>query len=233
MRRDCESLLGARASRPHLGHGTTNDKQRHRSWHSRGYLPHFDAAGVIQFVTFRLSDSLPADILAELVRESSIGEKILTSANRTKHLRRRIEWYLDQGQGECWLRDARIASIVESALLKFDGDRYRQIAWVVMPNHVHTVFEVFDGFPMDRVVHSWKSFTAKQANKVIGRRGRFWSPDYFDRFIRDDEHLSAVTAYIEENPVKAGLVDVADDWRWGSASWRRGRLDAGETPALH
>ncbi len=233
MREDCDSALGARASRPHLGSDTSNDKTEHRSWHSRGYLPHFDEAGVIQFVTFRLSDSLPADVLAEWAREYFTVDSALTSSNRAALLRRRIERYLDQGQGKCWLREERIANTVESALLKFDGKRYRQLAWVVMPNHVHTLFEVFDGFPMDRVVHSWKSFTAKQANKLLGRRGRFWAVDYFDRYIRDDEHLAATIAYIEENPVKAGLVNVAGDWRWGSAARRIGRLDAGETPALH
>ena len=233
MSQDCNSFLGARASRPHFGGDKMDEKKIHRLWHSRGYLPHFDAAGVIQFVTFRLSDSLPADVLAELVRESTTVDNIIPATDRAAHLRRRIERYLDQGQGACWLRDDRIANIVEGALLEFDGERYRQLAWIIMPNHVHTLIEVFDGFPMDRIVHSWKSFTSKEANKVLGRQGRFWSPDYFDRFVRNDEHLSAVTVYIEENPVKAGLARTASDWTWGSAAWRRGRFDAGETPALH
>ena len=167
MRQDCDSVLGERASRPHLNSDTTDDKTSHRLWHSRGYLPHFDAAGVIQFVTFSLSDSLHADVLAEWVRESSTVDSTLTASNRAAYLRRRIERYLDQSQGKCWLGDERIANIVEGALLKFDGERYRQLAWVIMPNHVHTLFEVFDGFPMDRVVHSWMYFTAKQTNKIL------------------------------------------------------------------
>ena len=108
-------------------------------------------------------------------------------------------------------------------MLHFDGARNHLLAWAIMPNHVHTLIEVFDGFPLDDVIHTWKSFTAKQANRLLGRGGRFWAPDYYDRQVRDDEHLAAVTDYIEQNPVKAGLVRFAEDWPWGSASTKRTR----------
>ena len=86
-----------------------------------------------------------------------------------------------------------------------------------MPNHVHALIETFHGFPLDGVIHSWKSFTSKQANLILGRAGQFWMPDYFDRYIRNDEHLAATMSFIEQNPVQAGLVRSADEWRWGSA----------------
>lgn len=87
-----------------------------------------------------------------------------------------------------------------------------------MPNHVHALIETKPGFPLEGVVHSWKSFTSKQINKILGRRGQIWEADYFDRYIRDENHLTAVVDYIEKNPVKAGLVDKAGAWPWSSAA---------------
>ena len=201
-----EPLLGARASRPH------------KAWHSRGYLPHLDQPDIIQSITFRLADSVPADVIAAWKSEMALKGREATSDPRCAELRERIERYAGQGHGACWLRDERIAGQVEDALLHFDGVRYRLLSWVIMPNHVHALIETTPGFPLEAVVHSWKSFTAKQVNKILGRSGQVWEEDYFDRYIRDENHLSAVVDYIEQNPVKAGLVDTASDWRWSSAS---------------
>jgi hypothetical protein len=44
-----------------------------------------------------------------------------------------------------------------------------------MPNHVHALIEQAGGFPLGDIVHAWKSFTAKQANKQLGRTGAFWA----------------------------------------------------------
>ena len=201
-----EPLLGVRASRPH------------NAWHSRGYLPHLDQPDIIQSITFRLADSVPADVIAAWKSELALKGREVTSDPRCAELRERIERYAGQGHGACWLRDERIAGQVEDALLHFDGVRYRLLSWVIMPNHVHALIETTPGFPLEAVVHSWKSFTAKQVNKILGRSGQVWEEDYFDRYIRDENHLSTVVDYIEQNPVKAGLVDTASDWRWSSAS---------------
>ena len=208
--------LGARASRPH------------KAWHSRGYLPHLDQPGAIQSLTFRLSDSVPADIISHWKRELALTGDEAPDDPRCAELRERIERYADQGHGACWLRDERIASRVEEALFHFDGVRYRLLAWVVMPNHVHALIETLPDFPLADIIHSWKSYTAKQANKTLKRTGAFWMPDYFDCYVRDEQHLAAVATYIEQNPVKAGLVRSAGDWQWSSASGRQ----AGGTPAL-
>ncbi|MEJ7618195.1 MAG: transposase, partial [Pyrinomonadaceae bacterium] len=90
--------------------------------------------------------------------------------------RQQIETYLDAGYGSCALRDRRCARIVEDALLHFDGERYGLLAWVVMPNHVHVLVETRDGHSVSKVMHSWKSFTAKEAQKVLGGAGGFWQP---------------------------------------------------------
>ncbi len=93
----------------------------HKGWHSRGYLPHLDAGDVVQMVTFRLADSFPQEILALWADE--LAHLSQDEAATERH--RRIERYIDHGVGACWLRDKRIASLVQDALLYFDGDRYR------------------------------------------------------------------------------------------------------------
>jgi REP element-mobilizing transposase RayT len=188
----------------------------HRGWHSRGYLPHWDHPGMIQSANFRLGDSLPAKVIAEWKCEIDL----LPENNQSAALRRRMEEYLDAGHGNCWLRRAEIARLVQEALLHFDGDRYRLLAWCVMPNHVHTLVETQEGFPLADIVHSWKSFTGHEANKILSRTGEFWQRDYFDRYVRDAEHYERVVAYIEENPVKANLAKIKTDWAWSSARFR-------------
>ena len=183
----------------------------HKGWRSRGYLPHFDQPGLIQAITFRLADSLPVHVVAALAEELDEG----TSAEK----RARVEMYLNAGYGACYLRDPRVGQLVENAFLYFDGVRYRLIAWVVMPNHVHILIEIIEGYPMDTIVHSWKSYTANEANKILGRKGRFWYPDYYDRFIRDERHFNNAVRYIHENPVKAGLVGNPEGWLFSSARY--------------
>ena len=124
---------------------------------------------------------------------------------RTIELHRRIARYEDAGHGACWLRDPRIGALVEGALLHFDGQRYRLLAWCVMPNHVHALAEMISGFPLSKVLHSWKSFTANEANKILNRQGELWQRDYRDRHIRNAEHFEKAIRYIERNPVEAGL----------------------------
>ncbi len=134
-------------------------------------------------------------------------------------LRRRIEAYLDRGEGQAWLRDPRIAGLVQDALRHFDGTRYHLHAWTVMPNHIHALLTLTTGGDLSAVVHSWKSYTAKAANRALGRTGTFWQADYFDRGIRDQRHFAAVVSYIEENPVKAGLCATSDAWPYSSRGY--------------
>jgi putative transposase len=178
-----------------------------KGWHSRGYLPHFDSPETVQFVTFRLADSLPAHVAKALQDRD--------------HAFPRLERELDSGIGACWLNRPDIASLVENALLHFDGERYRLLAWCVMPNHAHVVVEIVDENSLTNIVGSWKSFTAKRANVLLGRSGSFWHADYFDRYMRDDRHLARTTEYVENNPVKAKLVSDVTEWPWSSARFRR------------
>jgi putative DNA methylase len=180
----------------------------HTGWRSRGYLPHLDAPDLVQHVVFRLVDSLPARLGDEIAACSAAARADAVDAA------------LDRGYGRHDLAIPEIGEVTQNALLRFDGERYALIAWCVMPNHVHVLAEIRAGNRLDRVVHSWKSFTAKAANRLLRRAGRFWAPEYFDRYMRDDSHLAATRAYIEGNPVTAGLCRDACDWRFSSASMR-------------
>ena len=182
--------------------------------YSRGYLPHFDGDELTQFITFRLVDSMPQEVLERWRLELERGK--ITDTD----FRRRIEFYLDQGYGACYLRDAQIARMIEENLFNFDGVKYKLHAWVVMPNHVHLLLTPRNGYALEQIVHSCKSYTANQANKILGRSGRFWFPEAFDRFIRNQRHFENTFAYIENNPVKAGLCEKPSDWRYSSAYHR-------------
>ncbi len=190
----------------------------HKGWYSRGHLPHFDAAHIYQFVTFRLHDSVPAEVIAQWKAGLHWTEQTKPNSKEAIELRKRIEKYEDSGHGACYLRDERIAALVAQALRQFDGQRYHLVAWCIMPNHVHVLIQQIEGHPLAKVIQSWKSFTAHEANKHLGRSGDFWMPDYFDRFIRDAEHFAAEVEYIHQNPVKAGLVSAPEEWRWSSAA---------------
>lgn len=179
--------------------------------YSRGYLPHFDEPGLVQGITYRLHDSMPIEQRLEwepLLRMSDSGTRS-----------ERIEAYVNAGYGSCLLRDPRVAAIVQENLLHFDGLRYRLLAWVIMPNHVHVLIETVEGHSLPGVVHAWKSYTANRANELLGRTGHFWHREYFDRYIRDERHLERAVGYVHDNPVKAGLVAHAADWPFSSASW--------------
>ncbi|MDE2362711.1 MAG: transposase [Hyphomicrobiales bacterium] len=176
-------------------------------WYSRGYLPHFDSPEILQHIVFRTWDSLPPALAVkngDAARRASIADEAL-----------------DRSIGSRPLDDPLLAGIVQEALLHFDGFRYHMSAWCVMPNHAHVLIELADGFPLPDVVHSWKSFTATRINANLGRRGPFWARDYFDRFMRSEAHFESTVAYIENNPVKAGLCERPQDWLFSSAR-RRG-----------
>jgi len=177
-------------------------------WHSRGYLPHYDEDGLVQHLVFRLADSLPAEALQKM--------ELLGRIERFA----RCDRLLDAGAGSAVLRDTAAAQIVVDALLWFDGARYALIAWCVMPNHVHVVLEPIGAHSLSQIVKSWKAFTAARINAMLRRSGRLWAPDYFDRFMRSNEHLSTTIAYVENNPVAAGLCACPADWPFSSASAR-------------
>lgn len=180
----------------------------HSGWRTRGYLPHYDAAETVQHIVFRLADALPATVLREL--ENAPRESRLDA----------VEAALDVGVGGRSLAEPGIATMVQDVLFHFDVERYRLLAWCVMPSHVHVLAAQVTGWPLAGVVHGWKSFTANAANRILGRSGRFWAPEYFDRMMRTPEQHERTVAYIEANPVSAGLATIPEAWPWSSANAR-------------
>ncbi len=209
----------------------------HKDWYSRGYLPHFDVCGLIQHITFHLADSLPD----EAIKRMHSALDALPEISRPVEKRKRIQGLLDAGMGSCLLAQPDCARIVEDTLLFGDAERYRLLCWSIMPNHTHVLIEQQPGWPLGKVVQSWKRHTSRQIHRLgfaLGspsctrhamynlalpdletpeKASALWQRDYWDRFIRNEQHLLTARHYIEQNPVQAGLVENASQWHWGSA----------------
>jgi len=196
-----------------------------RGWYSRGYLPHCDEGGALQMITYRLGDSLPQRVLKEM--EETLA--LLPEGRRESVRRQQIEEWLDAGLGSCVLSRPEAARCVVETWGHFDGFRYGLVAGVVMPNHVHVLIRLREGVLLGKVVQSWKSYTGRRiagmmedcragARRSQDQKSRgVWMRDYWDRYIRDEKHFDAAVEYIHMNPVKAGLVEKAEDWYWSSA----------------
>ena len=190
----------------------------------RGRLPHSESAHACYFVTFRLADSLPKSVLrqielerVDIVRTAEVMKRELSAAEQRRLIELtgvRIEEYLDAGAGSCFLVEPALAGKIVHALRHFEGVRYRLFAWCVMPNHVHVVFQPLMDHTLAGTVHGWKSYTAKEANRLLQRTGVFWQREYYDHLVRDAPDLRRVVRYVLENPKKAGL----RDWPWVSAA---------------
>ncbi len=200
--------------------------------HSRGYLPHVTREGVSYFVTFRLADSLPRQVLMQFQQERAEGLRRLnmqkasstpplpteTEGTIERDYHRKVERYLDKGVGECHLRRPETAQVVAGALLHFDRQRYLLGPWVIMPNHVHAVLWPLPNHTLSEILKSWKGYTAHEANQQLNRTGTaFWQPEAFDHWIRDNEERERICRYVVFNPVKAGLCEKPEQWRWSSA----------------
>ncbi len=201
---------------------------------NRGRLPHWEKDEGLYFLTFHLADSLPHYVLVKI----SERHRILDAAkdNRASLLPEQkalladyshahIEEYFDRGAGSCPFLDMRVAGSMAAALRFREGKHYRLLAWCIMPNHVHVVVRLFPGQELAKVVKAWKTFSAKAANLALGRKGRFWQREYFDRLIRNGDELSRAIQYVVENPAKAGLKNWT--WVWSADGDVRATADRG------
>ena len=186
--------------------------------HSRGYLPHVKRDGATYFVTFRLNDSLPREIMLKL--QAARAERLRAGQPLQEIERqyfREVEKFLDRRSGECLLCKPEVAEVVVSALRHFEGTRYRLDAWVVMPNHVHAVLWPMPNHALSEILQSWKRFTAREINKLLGRVGQtFWQPESYDHWIRNDQEHVSCCRYTVNNPVKARLCSTPEEWPWSS-----------------
>ena len=193
--------------------------------HSRGFLPHIENKQ-IQFITFRLYDSVPQKVIQQwkvlLANEKEkVRNKSFEEEERLRHL---IDQYEDAGYGNCFLKDSRVASTLESTLKFFDEKRYTLLRWCIMPNHVHVLIDIKTGWSLSAILSSWKSFSAHKANRILGRNGRFWMTEYYDRYIRTAEQFMKIVNYIDYNPIKANLCKTPEEWEWRTKSEYLGRI---------
>ena len=184
--------------------------------HTRGYLPHFEN-NRFQAITFRLYDSVPRSVIDQWKIELDLSKAGGDDrAPREQQLRQLIDQYEDAGIGQCFFKDERVAQIMKDALYFYDKKRYNLIRWCIMPNHVHVLIELIGEWSVATILKDWKSYTAHEANKILGRKGDFWMPEYFDRYIRNNDHYRNAIDYIDNNPFKAGLVSNPEDYKWHS-----------------
>jgi putative transposase len=172
------------------------------------HLPHWDAIGQPQFVTFRLHGSLPAGRVFPSARITN-GQAFVAMDRLLDHAR----------SGPFWLKDPKIAAMVVGSLR--DGEqnfhRYTLHAFVVMANHVHLLVT-------PRVIaRQWlgplKGFTAHEGIRILGLQATpFWQAESFDHLVRSEQEFVRIHRYIEQNPVKAGVVTTPEEFLWSSAA---------------
>jgi REP element-mobilizing transposase RayT len=190
----------------------------------RRNLPHWQPPEAQYFITFRLAGSLPKEATQKIKYQCKEIEKKLgndhqnlsTKINRAvfQKYERLLE---NSNSGPFWLRKPKVAKLVCNAIEYRDSKKYDLYAYCIMPNHVHLVFKLLKtedeiGNPVTKILSSLKRFTAREANKVLGRKGQFWQHESFDRVIRNQEELESTIRYVLQNPVKAKLITKWTNW---------------------
>lgn len=197
-------------------------------------LPHWHPVGKSFFLTWRLHGSLPQTVINRMriarqrLREQRGSDPEGSSDARLleyKKLFAKVDSILDRAtSGPLWLKVKEVASIVQDALLQRYAHLYTLWAYVVMANHVHVFLKPKGDATIERITKHVKGFTAREANLLLGRTGqRFWQDESFDHWSRDKDEFFRIVKYIENNPVKAGLVKRPEDWPWSSAAERKRR----------
>jgi REP element-mobilizing transposase RayT len=178
-------------------------------------------------MTVRLHGSLPKATITKLKEERAIKVAEIASLNLTEkeskiRLRKTHALYFSKFDdllenssfGPTWLENPAIAEIVISALLYFDNKRYKVICYTIMSNHIHFVFYKLDR-ALDKIMHSFKLFSAREANLIIKRTGEsFWADESYDHYVRSRREFKEQVRYVLNNPVKAGLVEKWSDWQF-------------------
>jgi putative transposase len=210
----------------------------------RRILPHWDMPAAAYFVTVCVEGSIPARGLLDLnAYRAELAERPCPkdqtpeqwAVTRWKLGFARADAWLDRAEGTRLLEDCRLARIVVDALYYFAGDRYDLLAYVVMPSHLHWVFQPHEQWVQtlqpgkhsrtarEHIVHSIDRYTALECNRVLGRRGGFWQREPYDHWVRSAEELERILLYVEGNPVKAGLIQSPHEWLYSSARDRQQR----------
>ena len=185
-------------------------------------LPHWRQKDCTYFVTFRLADSIPTNVLhgwkleqlawlrAHGTASNDLITALLTLSSKLqfafhKEFNRKLNTYLDTGIGACILKQADIATIVKGALHHFDDTRYDLGDFIIMPNHVHLLMRPYLEHPLEVILKSIKQFSSRAINQQLKREGTIWQRDSYDHIVRNETELRAYQSYIANNPAKANL----------------------------
>jgi putative transposase len=186
---------------------------------SRRRLPHIHPPGKWLFITWHLEGSLPQALFPPPGKHSD-GKAFVW-----------MDRYLDSARtGPTYLLRSDIAEVVVGSIHRgVSLGHYELRAWALMANHVHVL--LLPLISPSRLMQSMKGYTARQANLILGQTGRtFWQAESYDHWVRDDAELERIADYIENNPVKAGIVDCAEKYEWSSAGKSvETSLDAADT----
>jgi len=182
---------------------------------TRRHLPHWHPDARLIFVTWHLHGSISPAALIRLSEGPALtGRQRFVALENLLHS---AAW------GPRWLENPEIARSVKDCLLEGDQTlgRYRLVSYVLMSNHVHVLILLI--LPLAKIMKGLKGVSARNANLALRRTGQpFWEAESFDHWCRTEAECIRVRDYIENNPVRAGLVAKAEDWKWSSAYDRRG-----------
>lgn len=180
-----------------------------RHFHKRN-LPHLYYDEGIYFVTFRLYNSIHPGELLKLQKFRS--ER--TETDRPKIFKKYDELLDKPNNNIKYLIIPSIAEICKNSIMHYDGKEIEIICYCIMPNHIHLVFELLDKEKLvGDIIASIKKYSARLANKVLNKTGKFWQAESFDRLVRDEKELYNIIKYVLLNPVTAGLVEDYKDWQ--------------------
>ena len=203
-------------------------------------LPHWNQGGCVQFVTFRLADSLPQTKLKEFgeFKEQWMAEHpkpwdIATQEEYKNKVGKAMDKWIDAGYGDCILKDERVRNIVADSIMHFNGERYDIHAFVIMPNHVHVLLSTRGDNLVQDIVGSWKKFSAHEINKLLGRQGSVWERESFDHMVRNEFSYKEKFDYIISNPAalpQDSYTLVGDVSHVATSSSETGHPLCGETP---
>ncbi len=190
------------------------------------HLPHWRQDGATYFVTFRLNDALPPDVLEELKRlrhdwelkcPHPRYEKQWEDYSRT--LTQKSEACLDQGYGACPFREIENAELLRTALTHYQTTRCFVSCLTVMPNHAHAIMKPHKGFSLEQTLKLIKGYVSRVINVKNQTSGSLWEQESYDRIIRDCQHLDKVIQYIGRNGTRARLPP-EQYIRWIDPSWQ-------------
>ncbi|MFN8402021.1 MAG: transposase [Anaerolineales bacterium] len=197
----------------------------------RRNLPHIQPEGATLFITFRLANSLPKEVIEKLRMEKEEVEKKIAQMSDNEEREKQLylahrrffgKWddALDTlAHGEKYLSNPQIADLVAESLLYRDGKVYDLETFSIMPNHGHLVCAPLKDptgtyYSLAKIMHSLKRYTAYEANQMLRRSGAFWQHENYDHVVRDAAELERIINYVINNPVKAGLVTDWKSWKW-------------------